>query len=203
MKIHGLTGMPYFTTRWRGRLDGKRGVVKFNSGTWDSHYIRKKEAAYFAFLHETYRQLEIQTAALHKESATLAVELQDVILRLSKPDPPVSGTTPSSQARSTARISKIKPQLEERKTLIQMRLASMEEAKIHARSKTVNIEREAQAIVTRRIQAYLHGASLSQKALPSSTQYAPPVPPAAFDNEADYNERHVLNDTERFLNIRR
>lgn len=203
MKIRGLTGIPYFFTRWRGRLDGKRNIVAFQSGTWCSHYIRKKEAVYVAFLHRTYRQLERQTAALHKESATLAVELQDVILRLKKPDPSVSGTTPSSQARSAARISKIKPQLEERKTLIQMRLASIEEAEIHARSETASIEREAQAMITRRIQAYLHGASLSRKALPSNTQYTPPVPPVAFDNEADYNKRHALNDVERFLNVRR
>ncbi len=203
MKIPGLTGMPYLFARWRGRLDGKRGVVEFRSGEWCSHYIRNKEAIYSAFLQKIYRKLEKQTAALHCESTTFAVELQDIMLRLGKTDPPVSGTTLSSQARSAERISKIKPQLEERKALIQMRLASIEEAKIHARSETANMEREAQAILTRLVQAYLHGASLSRKALSSSTQYAPPVPPAAFDNEADYKNRHVLNDVERFLNIRR
>lgn len=203
MKIRGLTGIPYFLTRWRGRLDGRRNVVDFRNGVWHSHYIQKKEAAYFAFLHKTYRRLENQTAALHKESATLAVELQDVMVRQGKPSPPVSGSTPSSRARSAERISRIGPQLEERKTLIQMRLASIEEAEIHARSETATIEREAQAIATRRIQAYLHGASLSRKTLPSTTQYAPPVPPAAFDHEADYKKRHSVNDADRFLNIRR
>lgn len=193
LKIRGITGTPLFLTRWHGRLDGRRGVVVLNGESWTGHYIEKKLAIYHAFLHATYRDLEAQTASLHKESAALAVEYEYVKDRLAAQDAPISAGTVSGKERGAARQASERSRSDSRKLDIELRLAAIEENVIRAVSEAAAIEREAGALVERRVQAYLHGASLAAKRV-QSVRYQVTAP---FENEEYYSSRHKENDDVR------
>ena len=192
LKIRGITGMPLFFTRLHGRMDGKRKVVIFDSG-WQGHYLEKKEAILQAFLHSAYRDLEEHTAPLHKESAVLTVEYEDVRDQLAEPEEPPTGANSSSMARDRNRKAAGRDRLQARKVEIQTRLAAIEEALIQAVGEAAVTQRQAVALTQRRIQAYLHGASLAAKTV-RDTKY--PIQ-SDFDREADYLERHKENDEAR------
>lgn len=194
IKIRGITGMPLFLTRLHGYFDGKRGAVALQAGIWTGHYIEKKQAIYHAYLNAEYRRLEVETAPLHRESATLAVEYEEKQIRFAEEDKEVTASTASEYERLSAAQAEVKPNLRSRIEEIQIRLAAIDEMLTQAVNETAAIQREADSMVVRRIQAYLHGASLAARCVKEKTQYQVVT---AFDCEKDYLERHKWNDETR------
>lgn len=191
LKIRGITGMPLFIVRLHGRMDGKRHVVAFVEKRWQGHYLQKKEAIFKAFVHRTYRDLEEKTAALHKESAKLMVEYHNILEQLTVPDPIPGGGSASSKARREASAAAVQPTLRSRKREIELRMAGIEEELLQEVDNAAAIQREAAALTERRIHAYLHGASLADRAVNLPVTYTVTAP---FDDEQEYGKRHQWND---------
>lgn len=190
LKIKGITGWPMFITRWHGYLDGKRGAVSLQEGQGTAHFVEHILSIYHAFVHNLYQDLEERTAPLHRESLSLLVECEDVRKRLTQPYV-ASGDTPSSRQRNAERWAASTSSCQSRLSGIPVRLAEIEEILIGETNAAAATEREAAAHTSKRIQAYLHGASLAAR------RALDPVPFKAkmdFDCEADYLSRHKVND---------
>lgn len=176
LKIKGITGSPLFLTRLRGRLDWKRGAVSQSEDGWRGHYLDEKRACCDAFVRMLQTSLEEKTAALYQESTRLSLEYSSIVEKLSGPEETPTGSTASIQLRSAGRISAARNSLESRRTEISLRLADIEETLIHAAIDVAAQQEEAIALTHKRMDAYLHGASLASGAICRNPQTNPLVP---------------------------
>ena len=194
LKIKGITGTPLFLTRFQGYFDGKRGAVERFDDGWHSHYIENKRAIYDGFVHQLYAVLESQTSALHQESAELVMEYKAAQEKLSRPDEAPTGATSAIRTRNSGRAAAERSQLQVRQEEIELRLSAIDEAIAHAVSEAASNHREATALTSRRVQAYLHGAALAAHAVNNSTAVDIHH---SFEEEKDYISRHSLNEMRR------
>lgn len=194
LRIQGVTGSPLWFTRTQGYLDGKRNAAEYTGAEWRGHYIEGKKAACRAFVHKLYRELEENTAPLYAESAQLVAELQFTRERLALPQETPAGNTPSMLARSAGRAAGARSRLQGRQQEIALRLSAIEEEISHAANEAVGAAREASALVTRRVQAYLWGLSRAQH---KPTLDTPLDLRHDFPEEEDFRARHQRNDAMR------
>lgn len=190
IKIPGVTSGPLFLTQWRGYFDAKRGAVLEREGNWYSHYIEKKEAALARFQQTIYAELESSTSALQSESATLSIEYYTLKDKHIGPACDEGGRKPSARIRSHARKMSARANAENRATEIPMRLAEIEQSIKNYVNAQAILYLEAEAIMEKRIQAYLLGASLANHKVSDTVKY--PFR-RDFDLEDDYYKRHKNN----------
>lgn len=187
-------------TRIRGYLDGRRGAVTPADREWQGHYIAHKKACYAAFVHSLYTGLEDATAPLRMESAALAVELEDAIRKTEQPETEAAGKTASIQARIAGRACAERSRLQSRRQEIELRLPVIEEEIRHAAGDAAGKHRQAAALTERRIQAYLHGASLARRGVQADLRIDIRHD---FPEEEAFWTRHEWNDAVRRAAIRR
>jgi len=190
LKVKGVTGMPLFFTRLRGRLDGRRGAVMLAEDGWHGHYLEEKGACLTAFIHNLYTSLEAEVAPLYAESARLVVEYRDVQDKLAKPDDKPAEPTASVQARSAGRISAARGSLDARRLEIELRLAAIDVELAHAVNETAEKQEEAMSLTQKRMNAYLHGAALAARTTRDRTEMDIPHIPA----EKEFRTRHNFGD---------
>lgn len=194
LKIQGVTGTPLWVARMQGYLDGRRRTAEYTGTEWRSHYIEGKKATCRAFVHKLYRELEMGTAPLYAESAQLVAELQFTRERLALPQDIPVGKTPSMLASNASRAAGTRSRLQSRQQEITLRLSAIEEEISHAANEAAGAAREASALVTRRVQAYLWGLSRAQH---KPTLDIPLDLRHDFPEEDDFRARHQRNDAMR------
>lgn len=183
--------VPLFFTTLRGIVDGLTGAVTLDADGGHGQHLGCLGANYGAFVHNAYGCLEKNTASLYKKSSELSVEYVNLKEKLSKPDEQPKGATASILARDTARLAKLKPQLQNRTMEIELGLSAIEESINKNVNATASARHEALAKTERRIYAYLLGASMSQHKSRSLIKFAVDDD---FDDEADYLKRHNWSD---------
>lgn len=202
-KVTGkLVAPPLVFTSILGWMDGKRkGVVLNESGAWEGHYLTQKSEVCKRFVHSVYTALEKNTADMRKDSSTLALEYIEVTERLRDPDQTISGATASMRIRSAARAEAVKPKYRKRLQDILQKLAEIDETLIKAVGEAAGTTGEAEALISRRVQAYLRGASLALKKSSHDGGY---TVLEQNTEESVYYARHAENDRLRkqILNIR-
>jgi len=195
IRIRGITGTPYFFTGIRGFIDALTKAVIFEDTSWKSHYIGDKTECCSVFVHNLYDSLEKETAASYKESAELAVNYFDALLKLKDPLPQPSGDTASMHERCAERISGIKPALNSRILQIKVSLAGIDETIGHEVNNAHNMKLLAVALTRRRIEAYLHGAAIALHK-PEEQEFSGPGG-TEDEEETDYKKRHAANNQTR------
>lgn len=190
-RIKGITGTPLIFTRLRGWVDaGKGAVVLSEDGNWRGHYIEEKDNCCVAFVHSLYTGLEADVAPIYQESARLLTEYYDIKGKLAKSDEVPAGSTASVLARSAGRITSSRCSLETRRLEIELRLAVIDEILSHVVNEAAEKYEEALALTRVRLEAYLHGATLSTNPPQAQTK----VDITRIPAEKEFCDRHSSGD---------
>lgn len=191
IKVRGITGIPFFISRWAGFLDAKRGAIDPAKAT--GRYISKKEAAFRAFVYSSYQDTERRLKPLFVESSKLVEEYHVIQGSLGQPDEPIVGKTASMRARNAAKVGAIKPMLLERKKAVLVRLGEIQEEIDTQVAKNAVEEKLASALTERRVEAYLLGASLAKHISAGDVSFAVPK----TTEEGAFATRHSENSRKR------
>lgn len=186
MRVKGITGWPpLWITKIQGFRDAKRGMILCNDGVWDASYIRKKMSIGRVAINKCFQKLEKKTAKFFGESAVLCIEYNIIGDQLLSSEEMETGRTQGSRARRAAEVPAKKEKCRSRKSAIVLRLTELNESIITARNQTVGKKWEIMALTERRVQAYLHGASLALQQIPTC-----PVWEETCDYESEFNMCH-------------